>query len=174
MQAFSGRDEGTEMSENPDEILKLEAYRVARETRNLEINLFWQRSNYFLVMSTAIAAGFFSLKDARYGIALAILGLAVASLWVAVNLGSKFWQSRWEYRLSQTEKELRSDMNLFSADWDTVQEDVRRSLAFRKRGKIHQLYSKLVLLKPSVTLMMTTLSLAVALFWLAVVIIAAR
>jgi hypothetical protein len=162
------------MNEDPDQTLKLEAYRVARETRNLEINLFWQRSNYFLVMSTAIAAGFFSLKDGHFGLPLAILGLVVGCLWVAVNLGSKFWQSRWEYRLSLTEKELRSNMNLFSANWETVQEDVRQSLEFRKRGKIHQLYSRLVLLKPSVTLMMTMLSLGVALFWLAVVIIAAR
>ena len=30
----------------PDEnAIKLEAYRVAKEARNLEINLFWQRSN---------------------------------------------------------------------------------------------------------------------------------
>ncbi len=159
------------MNEDPDQTLRLEAYRIARETRNLEINLFWQRSNYFLVMSTAIAAGFFSLKDGRYGLPLAILGLVVAALWVAVNLGSKFWQSRWEYRLSLTEKELRSGMNLFSADWETVQDDVRRSLEFRKRGKLHQLYSRSVLLKPSVTLMMTLLSLGLVLFWVAVVVI---
>jgi hypothetical protein len=35
--------------------IKLEAYRTALATRNLEINLFWQRSNYFLVLNTAIA-----------------------------------------------------------------------------------------------------------------------
>jgi hypothetical protein len=40
--------------------IDLEAYRVARDTRNFEIKLFWKRSNYFLVLSTATAAGFFS------------------------------------------------------------------------------------------------------------------
>jgi hypothetical protein len=146
----------------------LEAYRVARETRNLEINLFWQRSNYFLVLSTAIAAGFFSLKEGRYGLPLAALGLAVACLWVAVNLGSKFWQSRWEHRLRLTEEQLRPNMDLFSATWETVQDDVRQSLEFRKRGKVHHVYSRMILLKPSVTLMMTLLSVAFVLFWIVV------
>jgi hypothetical protein len=39
----------TDKSGNHDpEVINLEAYRVAREARNLEITLFWQRSNYFL------------------------------------------------------------------------------------------------------------------------------
>ena len=47
--------------------INLEAYRVAKETRNLEINLFWQRSNYFLVLSGGIAAAFFSAKRFELG-----------------------------------------------------------------------------------------------------------
>lgn len=47
------------MSDTEGFAIRMEAYRVAKETRSLEINLFWQRSNYFLVLSTAIAAGFF-------------------------------------------------------------------------------------------------------------------
>src|ERR1017187_630870 len=92
--------------------IDLAAYRVARETRNLEINLFWQRSNYFLVLSSAIALGFFS-KGPRHSTALAALGLVVGILWIAVNLGGKFWQSRWEYRLRLVEEQLRPNMNLF-------------------------------------------------------------
>jgi hypothetical protein len=159
------------MSTSDENALKVEAYRVAKETRNLEISLFWQRSNYFLVLSTAIAAGFFSLKDGRYGIPLALMGVLVSVLWVCVNLGSKFWQSRWEYRLQVAERDLRSDMNLFAATWETVQQDVRQSLEFRKRGRIHRLYSRAVLLKPSVTMMMTLLSVGFVLFWIAVLVI---
>jgi hypothetical protein len=44
------------MTDGTVDTLDLEAYRVAKEARNLEIALFWQRSNYFLVLSTAIAA----------------------------------------------------------------------------------------------------------------------
>ena len=152
------------MTEPRNDLIDLEAYRVAKETRNLEINLFWQRSNYFLVLTTATAAGFFSLKDAttRYALPLAILGLVVALLWTAVNLGSKFWQCRWEHRLRITEEQLRPNMDLFSATWARVQEDVRQSFRFRQRGPIHRLYARLVLLKPSVTLMMTILSMGFA------------
>lgn len=162
------------MSENRDDQIVLEAYRVAKEARNLEITLFWQRSNYFLVLSTAIAAGFFSLRDEKYALPLAIFGLAVGLLWIAVNLGSKFWQSRWEHRLRLTEEQLRPGMNLFSATWETVQEDVRHSFQFRKRGAIHHIYTRFVLLKPSVSLMMTLLSLTFVGFWIAMCVVTIR
>jgi hypothetical protein len=162
------------MTDNRNDLIDLEAYRVAKETRNLEIALFWQRSNYFLVLSTAIAAGFFSLHEGKYALPLAIFGLVVGCLWVAVNLGSKFWQSRWEHRLRLTEEQLRPNMNLFSAPWETVQEDVRQSFQFRRRGAIHRMYTRLVLLKPSVTLMMTLLSLVFVGFWTTMLVVVVR
>jgi hypothetical protein len=162
------------MTDNRNDLIDLEAYRVAKETRNLEIALFWQRSNYFLVLSTAIAAGFFSLHERKYALPLAIFGLVVGCLWVAVNLGSKFWQSRWEHRLRLTEEQLRPNMNLFSAPWETVQEDVRQSFQFRRRGAIHRMYTRLVLLKPSVTLMMTLLSLVFVGFWTTMLVVVVR
>lgn len=168
------------MSDGPslksNELIDLEAYRVAKATRDLEINLFWQRSNYFLVLSTAIAVGFFSLKDAstKYALPLAIFGLLVALLWVAVNLGSKFWQSRWEHRLRLTEEKVRPGMNLFSASWETVQNDVRQSFRFRKRGPMYGVYARLVLLKPSVTFVMTLLSVLFVGFWTALLVLAVR
>ena len=159
------------MDENSIDQLDLEAYRVAKETRNLEITLFWQRSNYFLVLSTALAVGFFSLQDVKYDLLLAIFGLVVGVLWVLVNLGGKFWQSRWEHRLRLAEERLRPNMDLFSASWKTVQDDVRQSFEFRRRGAIHRIYSRLVLLKPSVSFMMTFLSLVCVIFWIAILII---
>ena len=156
------------MPENGDEQINLEAYRVARDARNLEINLFWQRSNYFLVMSTATAAGFFSLRDPNYALPLAALGFVVGGLWLATNLGSKFWQSRWEHRLRVVEEHVRPNLNLFSASWETVQDDVRRSFQFRRHNFVHRIYARLVLLKPSVSLVMTLLSLAFMLFWIAI------
>lgn len=151
-------------SEDPID-LDLEAYRVAKEVRNLEIGLFWQRSNYFLVLNTAIAVGFFSLRNAKYEWPLAAFGLVIAALWILVNLGGKFWQCRWEHRLRVVEKKLRPDMNLFSASWETIKDDVRQSFEDRKRGILHHAYSRLVLLKPSVSLTMTGLSVAFLGFW---------
>ena len=156
------------MSETSDDTINLEAYKVAREARNLEIALFWQRSNYFLVLSTATAAGFFSLREHKYAVPLAIFGLIVGFLWISINLGSKFWQSRWEHRLRIVEEQVRPNMNLFSATWETVQEDVRQSFQFRRRGFIHRFYTRLVLLKPSVSLMMTILSALFVTLWIVV------
>src|SRR4051794_39983352 len=44
-----------------------DAYQVLLSTRNLEIGLFWQRSNYFLVLNSGLALGFFSLLKANSG-----------------------------------------------------------------------------------------------------------
>jgi hypothetical protein len=162
------------MAENSTDQLDIEAYHAAKEARNLEITLFWQRSNYFLVLSTAIAVGFFSLRDGRYALSLAVFGIVVGLLWIAVNLGGKFWQSRWEHRLRLAEETLRPNMDLFSASWKTVQDDVRKSFEFRRRGPIHRMYSRFVLLKPSVSLMMTILSLSFVGFWIAMLIITLR
>lgn len=145
--------------------IDLEAYRVARDTRNFEIELFWKRSNYFLVLSTAAAAGFFSLHEPRYALPLATLGFIVSLLWIAVNLGSKFWQSRWEHRLHLTEQQLRPNMNLFSAPWEVVRDDVLQSFKFQEHGRVYRFYTRLVITKPSVSFLMTLLSLAFAGFW---------
>lgn len=159
------------MTDNSEHWLQLEAYRVARETRNLEINLFWQRSNYFLALSSAIGVAFFSLKDPKYSRGIAGFGFVVSLLWICVNLGSKFWQSRWEHRLSVVERQLSPDMNLFSASWDTVRRDVEQSFQFKKHGPLHRFYTRMVLFKPSVTRMMIALSALFALFWLVLILI---
>jgi lipoprotein signal peptidase len=56
-------------------------YKTLLDTRNLEINLFWQRSNYFLVLNTGIAFGFFNLTKPMYRIAFAIMGIIASFLW---------------------------------------------------------------------------------------------
>src|SRR5438552_16696563 len=85
----------------------LDAYKTALDTRNFEIQLFWQRSNYFLVLNTAIGTGYFALgDDHHYAILLAAFGVVISWLWLMVNLGSKFWQSRWEKQLEIAEDGL--------------------------------------------------------------------
>lgn len=39
----------------PRQITSAEIYKMALDTRNLEINLFWQRCNYFLILNSALA-----------------------------------------------------------------------------------------------------------------------
>ena len=142
-------------------------YRVALDTRNLEITLFWQRCNYFLVLNSALALGFFNLKAPEYSVLLAVVGLVTSGLWFAVSLGSKFWQSRWEYRLSQIEKQVAPGLNFFSADLATVQRDVEDSIRFSEHFWARRWLDRLVLKKPSVSLMMTLLSLVFVAAWAA-------
>jgi hypothetical protein len=151
------------------EVAKIEdkdLYRIALDTRNFEITLFWQRCNYFLVLNSALAVGFFATKETRYVVLLAFVGLLTSALWFAVGLGGKFWQVRWEYRLSQIEK---PGLDFFSADAATNKRDVEKSFEeSRKSGEhgwLHRCLDWLVLTKPSVSFMMMLLPLVFFFAW---------
>jgi len=131
-------------------------YKIALDTRNFEISLFWQRSNYFLVLNSALALGFFNLKEQKYSLFMAIFGIIVSWLWFCVNLGSKFWQTRWEQRLSVIENRIDPELKFFSADWDTIYGDVAQSLA--GNSLLRRLKRWFVLKKPSVSNQMMWLS----------------
>jgi hypothetical protein len=139
-----------------------DAYDVVYQTRNLEINLFWQRSNYFLVLNTAIVTAIALLMGSPgplAGIFIAF-GIFVSYLSYRVNLGSKFWQSRWEQKLQDIEREIPLETKVFSATFDEIEGDVRKSLAWRgEQGLWHRFMTKGVLSKPSVSQNMIVLSL---------------
>ena len=142
-------------------------YKTLIETRNFEITMFWQRSNYFLGLNTGIAFGFFNLKEPKYAFILAIIGLIASILWLEVCLGSKFWQSRWEQRLQDFEREYLVGIDFFSATAERAKNDVSRSFDFNRQGGIkRRVYRKLVVFKPSVSLSMILLSMVFILGWL--------
>jgi hypothetical protein len=153
-------------------IAKEELYKIALETRNFEISMFWQRSNYFLVLNTAVAVGFFSLNDPFYTVPLSIFGFLVSLLWVRVNLGGKFWQSRWEEKLRLVELDTLPEIQFFSADPNTNREDVKASLDRAGHSGFRRLIDRLVLKKPSVSGAMTYLSLGFALLWIVFLVVA--
>jgi hypothetical protein len=138
------------------------SYKTALDTRNFEISLFWQRSNYFLVLNSALALGFFNLQRQEYALFLALFGFIVSLLWFRVNLGSKFWQSRWEQRLSEIEKKIDPELHFFSADWVIIKSDVENiikdSSEHKKHGPFRRWVNKQVLTKPSVSIHMIWLS----------------
>jgi len=92
-----------QLKDRPDEDA-VERYRTIIDIRNLEIRLFWQRSNYFLVLNTALGTGLFVVRGHGFAVLLSLLGLTSALLWLCVNLGGKFWQVRWEQRLHDEER----------------------------------------------------------------------
>ncbi|PMR77936.1 hypothetical protein [Billgrantia endophytica] len=150
-------------------------YRTALETRNMEIDLFWKRSGYFMALNTAIAVGFFSIDDRAYAGILAFVGAVVCLVWYFVTLGSKFWQCRWEERTRQLEEELNAmggqRMRLFSASWEELRSDVRTSLENNEHKKLRRFFNWQVMMKPSVSFQMSLLSLAFFLFWVSVFLI---
>jgi len=78
-----------------------EIFKIALFQRNFEIQMFWQRCNYFLLLNSAVGAGAIStaaIKDIPI-IFVAIfcaIGAGVCIAWIAVGLGAKYWQSYWE------------------------------------------------------------------------------
>ncbi len=157
-----GEKDGVEV----DSAKLCELYKIAIETRQLEIQLFWQRSNYFLVLNTAVAAAYFSVSSCWHSLILAIFGVAVSALWLLVNFGSKYWQVRWEAAAERLEKQFAAGARMFSASPEQIQEEVEGLLRKYKRTKLQALFDPWILKKPSVSTMMIYLAVIFELLWI--------
>jgi len=139
----------------------IDSYNIAYQTRNFEIQLFWQRSNYFLVLNTAIITGI-AIKLGSIDPIVAVFiafGIFVSCLWYRVNLGSKFWQTRWEQRLHEIEERVSPSANLFSATQAQIKADVENSIKTTGgQGWWRSYVNKQALSKPSVSRQMILLS----------------
>lgn len=151
-----------------DDQTKLEEYKLALATRNLEIGLFWQRSNYFLVLNTAIGTGFFAVRSEKAALLLGGLGLVAAWLWLLVNLGSRYWHIRWEQQVEDIEEKLEPAFHrFFFASRRELDEIVTRGLPSNSNARVdRRLWNWAILKRPSVSLMITYLSCAFLIFWL--------
>jgi hypothetical protein len=145
-------------------------YSILVGTRKLEINLFWQRSNYFLVLSSGMVLGFFNLRGTKYALVFALMGLIASVLWFCVCLGSKFWQTRWEQRLFDFEHEHLRGLQFFSASQDRIRKDVREGFDFENLSRMQRSLYKLALVtKPSVSYSMLRLSILFMFGWTAII-----
>lgn len=151
---------------------RTELYRIALATRNLEINLFWQRCNYFLLLNSALAYGYVQLREEFLSVPFSLLGLIVCVLWYRVALGSKYWQEHWEAKLHRLEIDYRNkgyfpaDTMLFSTPWQEIQSEVGDSLAAANHTIFEQLIDSQILKKPSVTQAMVYLVIIFAVCWI--------
>ncbi len=80
-----------------------EALRIALDTRQFEISLYWTRSAYFWAFVSVGLAGFFALESETSNPApawmpavIALLLLVFSAAWYVVARASKFWQENWE------------------------------------------------------------------------------
>jgi hypothetical protein len=84
---------------------KLEAYKIAIDTRNLEIKLFWQRSLFFAAFISAIFVGYSSTETDPFSkLMLSSLGFLLSFAWVLANRGSKYWYESWETKIGEIEE----------------------------------------------------------------------
>lgn len=94
------------------EKVRVEALRVALDTRKFEIELYWKRATYFW---TFIAAAFVaygtvlstSSNDKLFlSFFVSCLGLILSLGWVLANRGSKQWQENWEHHVDHLENKV--------------------------------------------------------------------
>ncbi len=155
--------------------VKLKLFEIAAKTRMDEIGLFLSRSNYFLVLQTALAIAVFSGKIIVPAVVftLALFGFIASILWIFAGLSSKYWQSRWEDTVSQLETKLfGTSFKLFNAEDSDNLKGVERSIGSHKlgHGRLRKFHNRMVLWKPSVTFAMFMLSVAFGIAWSVVVV----
>ncbi|WP_163213534.1 hypothetical protein [Bacteroides sp. 519] len=86
-----------------------EAMKIALDTRNFEIDMYWKRATYFWAFIATIFAGYFLLvaygNDNWFLLSLiAFLGNCFSFGWFLVNRGSKYWQENWEGHIGALSK----------------------------------------------------------------------
>jgi hypothetical protein len=141
-------------------------YRILIDTRNLEVNLFWQRSNYFLVLNSGIVLAFFNVKEPIYVRTFAAIGLLSSLLWFWACLASKYWQTFWAERLAVFEEKQLAGLDFFSADPERRDTLVESGLKFEGLGPISSTVYSLAKRCRSVSLSMLLLALVFAFGWL--------
>jgi hypothetical protein len=141
--------------------------KIALDNRAFEIQLFWQRSNYFLVLMTALGIGAFSVKDVWLSPLIAVFATAASFFWFRTNLGSKFWQESWEVEVTQLSKE--QVVRSFEKGIADVTAQVSDSLGIGKSGDdrswLRRWVDRQTARKPSVTYNMILLSLLSTVVW---------
>lgn len=151
--------------------------KVALDNRTFEIQMFWQRSNYFLVLITAIGVAVFSIKQDGLALVMAIFATASSYYWYMTNLGSKFWQESWEVEVvALAQRERLASFERPTLDIvEQVKSSFESSWTNGTKGKVHRFIDRQILKKPSVSYYMIMLSLLSTAVWTVVtIVIAAR
>lgn len=150
-----------EKSVKPDEL------KIALDNRAFEIQLFWQRSNYFLVLMSALGIGTFSVKSTVFAPLVAMFATICSYFWFKTNLGSKFWQESWEAEVTLLAQE--AGVRSFVKRTEEVVNQVETSLlgdgSKQKSSFIRKFVNKEIIKKPSVTYNMILLSLVATMIW---------
>lgn len=146
---------------NPSEL------QIALDNRAFEIQLFWQRSNYFMVLMTALGIGVFTIRDTKYAFLISVFATITSWFWYKTNLGSKFWHESWEVEVVALAKEqgIRSFERPTSDIVNQVRESLEEAHNAGYRSVVRRWLDMRILEKPSVSHYMILLSLTSAMLW---------
>ena len=144
--------------------LKQKELEIALENRAFEIQLFWQRSNYFLVLITALGIGVFSINNDFLSLVISISAAISSLFWFTTNLGSKFWQESWEVEVNLLAREL--NIRAFEKSVDEIVAQVKKSLDDDAKSFMRSWIDNLTIKKYSVTYNMILLSLFSTIIWI--------
>lgn len=139
---------------------------IALDNRAFEIQLFWQRSNYFLVLITALGIGVFTIKEPEFAFLISSAATISSVYWFQTNLGSRYWQESWEVEVINLANEL--EIRSFQRDGKEIATQVKSSLensAKENSTVFRRWVNRQVLKKPSVSYHMILLSLASIVLW---------
>lgn len=165
---------GGVMSGNVSESVdKPSELKIALDNRMFEIQMFWQRSNYFLVLITALGVGVFTIKSDGMALLIAVFAVFSSYYWYKTNLGSKFWQESWEVEvISLAASEQIASFNRSSSDIvDQVKVSLQSGWSIGGKNKIHRYIDRKIAEKPSVSYYMIMLSLTSTVLWVIVSIV---
>lgn len=126
-------------------------YKRLIDSRNSEIDSLWWPSYGFLFLNIGIALGFVSSKDLLFTIIFAIAGILASLVWFLVSKRKLYWQTYWEQRLFDFEREHLPGLDFFGASQQRIQNDVEKNLILHKEmGWLQAIVYKLVLKRPSI------------------------
>lgn len=139
-------------------------YQLAMQERSVVNELFWKRSNYFMIVDGALFSSFLISEpglDPLIKLFVVLGGVIVSTLWMCANFGSKYYQETWEERVRGLDMKL-GGYQLFCGEMDKLVIDRIE----RERRPESTIMKTFILANVSITTLMVCLSfLSIVAWW---------
>jgi hypothetical protein len=89
-------------------------YQKAWESKNIEVENYWKRANYFWAFQVASFTGYVAIlgsgdtykNNPQILYFVICIGLVTSCAWTFINIGSKTWQRHWEIHIDMLEDKV--------------------------------------------------------------------
>lgn len=119
-------------------------YKQCIDIRNFEIGNLVNRNNFFMIFQGVLMAGFLQASAAApkpiVMLVVSVFGFVISIFQTGMSSGAKFWQTAWEFRLSETEIMLRNTTNKIDPKkdfYDLFSEDIQE-IETKVRGRLEE------------------------------------